>query len=68
MEEDRLFFVLLSGFGIIGMAIVWIFIQWQKSGFVFINFEREFIVATNLSLTLLIFGLQAVTAHIIKRD
>ncbi|MCW7471355.1 glycosyltransferase family 2 protein [Leptospira kanakyensis] len=68
MEEDRLFFVLLSGLGIIALAIVWIFIQWQKSGFVFINFEREFIVATNLSLTLLIFGLQAVTAHIIKRD
>lgn len=68
MEEDRLFFVLLSGFGIIVLAIIWIFIQWLKSGFVFINFEREFIVATNLSLTLLIFGLQAVTAHIIKRD
>lgn len=68
MEEDRLFFVLLSGFGIIVLAIIWIFLQWQKSGFVFINFEREFIVATNLSLTLLIFGLQAVTAHIIKRD
>ncbi|TGM82245.1 glycosyltransferase family 2 protein [Leptospira mtsangambouensis] len=68
MEEDRLFFVLLSGLGIISLAIVWIFLQWKKSGFIFINFEREFIVATNLSLTLLIFGLQAVTAHIMKRD
>ncbi|TGL37138.1 glycosyltransferase family 2 protein [Leptospira perdikensis] len=68
MEEDRLFFVLLSGFGIIVLAVIWIFLQWQKSGFVFINFEREFIVATNLSLALFIFGLQAVTAHIIKRD
>ncbi|EMY69443.1 glycosyltransferase family 2 protein [Leptospira vanthielii] len=68
MEEDRLFFVLLSGLGIIVLSIVLIFIQWQKSGFVFINLEREFIVATNLSLTLLIFALQAVTAHIIKRD
>ncbi|EOQ97904.1 glycosyltransferase, group 2 family protein [Leptospira wolbachii serovar Codice str. CDC] len=68
MEEDRLFFVLLSGLGIIVLSIVLIFIQWQKSGFIFINLEREFIVATNLSLTLLIFALQAVTAHIIKRD
>ncbi|EKJ88604.1 glycosyltransferase involved in cell wall biosynthesis [Leptospira meyeri] len=68
LEEDRLFFVLLSGLGIISLAIVWIFLQWKKSGFIFINFEREFIVATNLSLTLLIFGLQAVTAHIMKRD
>ncbi|MCW7459074.1 glycosyltransferase family 2 protein [Leptospira bandrabouensis] len=68
MEEDRLFFVLLSGLGIIALAIVLVFLQWQKSGFVFINLEREFIVATNLSLTLFIFALQAVTAHIIKRD
>ncbi|ABZ94444.1 Glycosyltransferase [Leptospira biflexa serovar Patoc strain 'Patoc 1 (Ames)'] len=68
MEEDRLFFVLITGFAIIGLTLVWLIFQWYKSGFVFINFEREFIVASNISLTLLIFSLQALTAHIIKRD
>ncbi|XDD45030.1 glycosyltransferase family 2 protein [Leptospira sp. WS39.C2] len=68
LEEDRLFFVIISGLGVITITLFWLFLQWQKSDFLFINFEREFIVTTNLSLTLLIFGLQAVTAHIIKRE
>ncbi|MCW7497065.1 glycosyltransferase family 2 protein [Leptospira levettii] len=68
LEEDRLFFVLISGLGVISITLVWLFLQWQKSDYAFIHFEREFIVTTNLSLTLLIFGLQAVTAHIIKRE
>lgn len=68
LEEDKLFFVLISGFVVILFAMVWTFMQWQKSSYQFINLEREFIVASTLSLTLLIFALQAVTSHIIKRD
>ncbi|TGL16485.1 glycosyltransferase family 2 protein [Leptospira yanagawae] len=68
LEEDKLFFVLISGFVVILFSVLWIFLQWQKSSYQFINLEREFIVSSTLSLTLLIFALQAVTSHIIKRD
>ncbi|PJZ45475.1 glycosyltransferase family 2 protein [Leptospira brenneri] len=68
LEEDKLFFSLMGGFLIIIISLVWLFIRWQSGGFVFINLERELIFASSLSLTLLVFSLFAVTAHIIKRD
>lgn len=68
LEEDKLFFSLIIGFLIILISSIWLFIRWQSGGFIFINLERELIFASSLSLTLLVFSLFAVTAHIIKRD
>ncbi|MDF3819107.1 glycosyltransferase family 2 protein [Leptospira sp. 96542] len=68
LEEDRLFFVLIGGFIIIFVSFILIFLKWKSNEFTFINFERELIVSSTMSLCLLLFGLYAVTAHIIKRD
>lgn len=68
LEEDKLFFVLLVGFFIIFVAMARLFFLWKLSGYSFLNFERELLFVVNLSLSLLIFSLQAVTSHILKRD
>lgn len=67
-NEDRLFFVLFSGF----LAMVFLFLylvwKWKENQYMFLNFERELIVTSTTGLLLFLFGMNALTAHILKRE
>jgi len=67
-QEDRLFFVIISGLGIITIFFTYLWFLWYKNNFVFLNFQRELVVISTFSIVLFLFGFNALTAHIIKRD
>ncbi|TGK79456.1 glycosyltransferase family 2 protein [Leptospira bourretii] len=67
-SEDRLFFVLVSGFAVVVTMFVYLMWKWSVSNFQFLNFERELIVISTSGLIAFLFGINALTAHILKRD
>ncbi len=68
LEEDKLFFILISAFLLIFLSFLFIFIQWKLSNFQYLAFERELLIISTLCLNLFIFSINSLTAHIIKRD
>lgn len=67
-NEDRLFFVLLSGFLAMAFLFLYLVWKWKENQYMFLNFERELIVTSTTGLLLFLFGMNALTAHILKRE
>lgn len=67
-SEDRLFFVLISGFALVVTMFLYLLWKWSAGNFQFLNFERELIVISTAGLIAFLFGINALTAHILKRD
>lgn len=67
-NEDRLFFVLFSGFLAMAFLFLYLVWKWKENQYMFLNFERELIVTSTTGLLLFLFGMNALTAHILKRE
>lgn len=67
-NEDRLFFVLLFGFSTMIFLFLYLIWKWKQNDYLFLNFERELIVTSTIGLLIFLFGINALTAHILKRE
>ncbi|MCW7472088.1 glycosyltransferase family 2 protein [Leptospira levettii] len=67
-NEDRLFFVLLFGFSAMTLLFLYLIWKWKQNDYLFLNFERELIVTSTTGLLIFLFGINALTAHILKRE
>lgn len=68
ISEEYLFFSLVIGIIIIMSMVGYLFWKWQENHFQFLNFERELIFYSSLSLFLVVLSLNVLAAHIIRRD
>lgn len=68
ISEEYLFFSLISGILIILSMLGYLFWKWKENHFQFLNFERELIFYSSLSLFFVVFSLNVLVAHIIRRD
>lgn len=67
-NEDRLFFVLFSGFSTMVGLFIYLIWKWKENHYAFLNFERELIVISTAAFLIFLFGINALTAHILKRE
>lgn len=68
LSEEYLFFLLLFGLIIIFCIVGYLFWRWKENSFQFLNFERELIFFSSLSLSLILLSLNTLAAHILRRD
>jgi glycosyltransferase involved in cell wall biosynthesis len=68
VSEEYLFFFLVFGLSIIFTSFSILFWKWKQHNYQFLNFERELIFFASLSLFIVLFSLNAITAHILRRD
>lgn len=68
LSEEYLFFALVFGVLLILFILLYLFWKWQENHFQFLNFERELIFFSSLSLFLILLSVNTLASHIIRRE